>query len=370
MIPRTDLFDHHATFDPADDFSVFARSISTRGAVCLLCDAEDRPIQLLSVADLRRCLQTRLGPSPEDEPETRRIDYRAMVRRLHWRPVDGAFEADLVFLDIARTLFPDTYQGMVGFKPAWWLYVNPETDFPRYMRLTDPSHKAGRVLGPLRDKQAAARLIELTENLFDLCRYYQILVEAPHGKACAYKEMGKCPAPCDGSISIEAYRRMIDWSAQSLADPRGYVMELERRMGQAAGELRFETAGKIKSLLEEANPLGKGPYRQVRALEDFVFLTLQPGYRKQTAKAFLISQGHVREILGLLQAPQSEVLLPAARRALETLPAQNPEGNVAAEHMAMVAHHLFTKRTQGRFLHRDDWNEKSILSLWRRVVRR
>ena len=133
-----------------------------------------------------------------------------------------------------------------------------ETHFPRYVKTTDLTIRTGELIGPIEDKHAANRLIELVESCFDLCRYYNILVESPNGKACAYKEMGKCPAPCDGSISIEQYRRMIEWSAKVLADPAEYIREQTRRMQSAAAELRFETASKIKAYIDELSQLAKG----------------------------------------------------------------------------------------------------------------
>jgi len=54
--------------------------------------------------------------------------------------------------------------------------VNPAQPFPRYVKTT---HLSRRVLiGPLEDKHAAARLIALVEDAFDLCRYYNVLVES------------------------------------------------------------------------------------------------------------------------------------------------------------------------------------------------
>src|SRR5947207_15818153 len=99
-------------------------------------------------------------------------------------------------------------------------------------------------VGPVEDKHAAARLIELVEDLFDLCRYYNILLESPRGKACAYKEMGKCPAPCDGSIGIEHYRRMVEWSLSNLLHPAEILRRHNERQQADAKMLRFETEAK------------------------------------------------------------------------------------------------------------------------------
>jgi excinuclease UvrABC nuclease subunit len=216
---------------------------------------------------LRHSLKRRL--QGEEITLTKRIDYREIVRKIYWRRVDSAFEADWVYLEIARQVFPSSYQGMVGFRPAWFIHVDPEAEFPRYVKTVKLAEKSGTYIGPLEDKHAAARLIEIVEDAFDLCRYYNVLVEAPHGRACAYKEMGKCPAPCDGSISMAQYHRMIEWSAATLADPSEMIHQQSDRMKHAAAELRFETAAKIKAFIDQLSQFGKGAFRHARPLRDF-----------------------------------------------------------------------------------------------------
>src|SRR5262249_31724738 len=161
----------------------------------------------------------------------------------------------------------ESYQGMVGFRPAWFVHVNPEAQFPRYTKTIDLSPRPGTLAGPVEDKHAAGRLIEMIEDLFDLCRYYNILVEYPQGKACAYKEMGKCPAPCDGSISIEQYRRLVEWSLTTLVDPDEMIRQQTARMQGAAAALKFEAAAKIKAYIDALGQLRKGPFRHLRSLK-------------------------------------------------------------------------------------------------------
>jgi hypothetical protein len=148
-------------------------------------------------------------------------------------------------------------------------------------------------------------LIELIEDAFDLCRYYNILTQAPHGKACPYKEMGKCPAPCDGSISIGQYRRLIDFSLQAIAEPSIFIADQIRRMESAAAELRFETAAKIHSYVDHLRDLGRGAFRFARPISDFQFVTLQTGPGKQSVKIFLITLGRIEPILSLRGEPAS-----------------------------------------------------------------
>jgi hypothetical protein len=321
------LLDQHAIFDPNANFEEFLASVPRKWVVYLFADESGQPVQLLCVKNLRYSLKRRLGGG-ETIGLSRRVNYRELVRTVRWRRVDSTFEADWLYYEAARIVFPQTYRGMVGFRPAWFIHVNPDTHFPRYTKTTDLS-RSGVLVGPVADKHAAARLIALLEDAFDLCRYYQILVEAPNGKACAYKEMGKCPAPCDGSISMDQYHRMIRWSVDALIDPAPAVREQEARMRAAAAELQFERAAKIKAYVDQLNQLAKGAYRHVRPLRDFTFLSIQPGPSARTAKIFLISPGRIEEILGLTgaEAVRPAQLLACALERLEQPEVERPYGS-------------------------------------------
>jgi excinuclease UvrABC nuclease subunit len=363
------LLDHHVAFDPNGDLEAFLRDVPGRWVIYLFADDQDRPLQLLCVKNLRASLRRRLGGQEQIGP-SRRVDYRQVVRNVHYRRVDSAFEADWLYYEVARELFPRTYQGMVGFRPAWFVHVNPQTPFPRYIKTTELSRPA-EYIGPLEDKHAAARLIELAQDLFDLCRYYNILVEAPHGKACAYKEMGKCPAPCDGSISMQQYHRLIEWSLRTLVDPSDAIREHNRRMKQAADELRFETAAKIKSYIAELSQLGKGAFRHAGRLADFQYVSLQPGPRQGTAKVFLISLGRIEQVACVIDdQPQGAELLGAVLRAA-AMHERKSVDQTAAERIGIVAHHLFSpKSSPGPFVRLENATEQSLAKATRDLRKR
>ena len=371
-------FDRTIEFDPAGEFDTFLRDVPARWVVYLMTDECDRPVQLLCVKNLRYSLKRRLGEDaqlPEcaaapPVPLSRRVDYREIVRNIAWRRVDSAFEADLVYLEAARQFFPQTYQGMTGFRPAWFLHVNPAAEFPRYTKTTDLGIRAGQLIGPVEDKNAAGRLVEEIADWFDLCRYHHILCEAPRGAACAYKEMGKCPAPCDGTISMEQYRRLVEWSGRAVVDPQEMIREQTHRMRAAAAELRFETAAKIKSYIDSFAKIGKGPYRHLRRLRDFNFLTLQHGPREGRAKAFLVTPGQVDEIAGVPHEPARPGDLMRLALTLAHDHAADAVDGPGAERIGVVAHHLFSaKSTHGVFLPLDAIDEKSIVKAYRDLLK-
>ncbi|HTW94221.1 MAG TPA: UvrB/UvrC motif-containing protein [Tepidisphaeraceae bacterium] len=360
MTEAANLLKEQAIFDPQGDWEAFTHQIPARWAVVLLADQQMRPVQLLCVKNLRACLRRRLGNEEPIAP-SRKTDYRQIVRHILWRRVDSAFEADWIYYEAARLLFPKTYQGMVGFRPAWFLHVDPEAQFPRYVKTIDLSPRPGLLLGPVEDKHAAARLIELIEDCFDLCRYYQILVQAPAGRACAYKEMGKCPAPCDGSISMHQYHRMIDLSISALLDPGDLVRQHTARMQQAAAELRFETAAKIKAYIGQLEQLPTGPYRYVRKLSDFAFVSLQRGSSTGAVQVFLILPGRIQPIATLLPRADRPGDLLRTILALAEEPS-SPLDSSAAERIGVVCHHLFASaaRSGGVFIPMTELSEPRL----------
>jgi excinuclease UvrABC nuclease subunit len=177
--------------------------------------------------------------------------------------------------------------------------------------------------------------------------------------------MGKCVGPCDGTISLDAYRELVAYSAAVLSDPHDHVREQTRRMQQAAAELRFETAERIKAYVEQLAQLGKGPFRHVRPMKDFTWLSLQRGPRQGTAKAFLVTPGRVEELAGLIAEPAkvSDLL----RLVLETAAARPPQiDQVGIEVMGIVSHHLFqAKAVHGVFIPLAEADEKSIAKAFR-----
>src|SRR5207253_3092239 len=106
---------------------------------------------------------------------------------------------------------------------------------------------------------------------------YSILTQSPAAGPCPWKQMGKCVGPCDGTISMDGYRELIAFSTEVVADPSHEIEQQTERMGAASADLRFEAAAKIKNHIDQLSQLGKGPFRHVRKLEDFSFLSLQRG---------------------------------------------------------------------------------------------
>jgi hypothetical protein len=162
----------------------------------------------------------------------------------------------------------------------------------------------------------------------------------------------------------------VRYSRRALDDPAEFVREQERRMNAAAGELRFETAGKVKQYVDQLKQIGKGPLRHVRPLAEFTFVSIQRGPRAGTARVFLVMPGAMAEILGLTGETihPGQVLRAALERAAEHERAVADA--VGAERVGIATHHLFSgKSGGGTFLRLESADEKSIAKAYRELLK-
>ncbi len=362
-------YEHEFAIDPSLPLEDATAALPGRWAVYLMCDADRNPVQLLAVRNLRASVRRRLSP---DAPETltKRVDYRTLVRHIRYTRVDSPIESDLAYLQAAKQAFPSTYRQLfVQRQQSWWLHVDPEAAFPRWSRIEEPLAPTGRVFGPVQDKSQAQKLIDTIIDAFDLCRYHTILSQAPVGTACAYKEMGKCPAPCDGSVSMQQYRSLVRWSADTLADPHTEIAQQTERMRQAAGDLRFELAGKIKQFVDQLSSLRKAEWRFVRPIEDFRYLSIQPGPRKGHAKLFSITPERIEPAACVIREPEALLHCDAIRQLTQPTGVSMLDSS-AIERLGIAVRHLFWAKSGGVYLHGDDINERSLSQAYRQIARR
>lgn len=266
--------------------------------VILLCDRENMPLQLICTRNMRAMLRRRFDVQDVAQGPTKRLDYRALVGSIRWQRVDSELEMDLAYIDAARICFPIHWRGLIPERRAFFVCVDPSQQFPEFERITEPEGE-GLIFGPFTDRTKADRWIDQLRDAFDLCRYHNILVQSPNGKACNYKQMGKCPAPCDGTVPIRVYRENVDRALAAATNPTAEIDSLTAEMKRLSGALEFESAAKVKARIDLLNALGGGSFRSIRPLGAFDYVSVQPGARKGTAKLFRISADGVEEVAGV-----------------------------------------------------------------------
>lgn len=263
-------------------------------AVYLLLAAADVPVQLGTTQHLRRVVVSRLA-DPQ-RPQRGQADLAGIVRGLRWRGVHSAFEARWWYYRLARQMYPKRYRQLISFGPAWFLHVDWQQGVPE-LRVTERIWELpGELLGPWLTHDTCQRALEGLWDLFDLCRYPEQVRRAPGGQRCAYADMGRCDAPCEGAVPLGRYveRCRSAWAfAGGAVD--AWVADADRRMNEAARIQRFEEAGKIKQQLSFAEKWRQQWFPVIRPAAEMNDLLAVPVTRRRAWKLFLFRQGCLRD---------------------------------------------------------------------------
>ncbi len=262
-------------------------------ALYLLIDIHAAPILLATTQALKRVLMSRLA-DPAQRP--RKTDLAEITRGVRWRPLATPFEGRWWYYRLARELYPQQYRRMVGFGPAWFLHVDWDAAVPELRVSNQVWCVPGRFVGPWPTQHAARETLEGLWDLFDLCRYPDQVRQAPHGTRCAYAEMGRCDAPCDGSVPLAAYAERCRAAWRFLNGGSGeWIERATARMKEAAAVQKYELAALLRqqARFAEAWRAQWAPY--IQAAEGMQYLLGFRATRRQAVKLLLFRAGGLTE---------------------------------------------------------------------------
>ncbi|WP_051215194.1 DEDD exonuclease domain-containing protein [Granulicoccus phenolivorans] len=128
---------------------------------------------------------------------------------------------------------------------ATWLRLTDEL-FPR-LSLVRTVTADGVHLGPFRSRRTAEEVRDALHDAFRLRQCTDRIPARQDGSPCALAGMGRCPAPCDGSVSPAAYARIAGAAGAAMAgDVAGVNGALTARITRLADAERFEEAGQVR----------------------------------------------------------------------------------------------------------------------------
>ncbi len=148
------------------------------------------------------------------------------------------------------------------------LAVTMNEEFPRLFVYRGPRRKGVRYFGPYSHAWAIRETLDLLLRVFPArtCsagvfkRHHQI------GRPCLLGYIDKCSAPCVGRVTAEEHRDIVDDFCDFLAGRTDrLVKQLETRMQDAAEELDFETAARLR---DDVGALKKALEKQAVVLGD------------------------------------------------------------------------------------------------------
>ncbi|GGX94925.1 excinuclease ABC subunit UvrC [Streptomyces hiroshimensis] len=133
------------------------------------------------------------------------------------------------------------------------LAVTMGEEFPRVQVMRGPKKKGVRYFGPYAHAWAIRETVDLMLRVFPVrtCSAGVFKRSAQIGRPCLLGYIGKCSAPCVGRVSAEEHRELAEEFCDFMAGRTGaYLRRLEQRMHEAAEEMEYEKAGRLRDDIE------------------------------------------------------------------------------------------------------------------------
>lgn len=258
------------------------------------------------------------------------------------------------------------------------------------IKYTRERHRVGtRYFGPYTDARAARDMIDTLRKVVPICsasctgwKHVRRLLEkqpadsdvielvcAEKGRPCFDYHVGRGPGVCAGMIGREEYARNVRRVERFLSGKRRELIdELKDDMAEAAADLDFERAGRIKRRLEVINGLDD---RQQVIFPTSVDIDLIGFYREETiagACVFVVREGRTVRTCEFildkgLDVDEEELVSGFVKRYYDETSDIPAEVDVACdlEDAQIVSEWLSQKRGRKCVLHRPQRGEKHRL---------
>jgi excinuclease ABC subunit C len=160
-----------------------------------------------------------------------------------------------------------------------WLAVTVGDEFPRVMVGRGAKRKGTRYFGPYSHAWAIRETVDILLRVFPMrsCSNGVFKRSAQIGRPCLLGYIGKCAAPCVGSVSADEHRAIVEDFCDFMAgQTRPFVRRIEQEMYAASDAMDFERAARLRddlgalrrALEKQAVVLGDGADADVIALAE------------------------------------------------------------------------------------------------------
>ncbi|GAA1216979.1 excinuclease ABC subunit UvrC [Kitasatospora nipponensis] len=133
------------------------------------------------------------------------------------------------------------------------LAVTLNEEFPRVQVMRGAHRRGVRYFGPYGHAWAIRETVDLLLRVFPVrtCSSGVFKRAQQVGRPCLLGYIGKCAAPCVGRISAEDHLALAEDFCDFMAGRTGnYLRRLEEQMREAAAELEYERAGRLRDDIE------------------------------------------------------------------------------------------------------------------------
>ncbi len=257
-------------------------------------DGQGRVIYVGKAKNLRSRLSNYFQ-NPANLP-ARTAQMVATAESVEWIQVRNDVEALMLEYSLIKQHQPRFNIRLKDDKSYPFLAVTLDDEWPRAMVMRGTKRKGVRYFGPYGHAYAIRETLDLLLRTFPIrtCSDNKLGRHQKLGRPCLLFHIEKCSGPCVGEIDRAAYDVLVGELIDFLdGDTDAIVSRLETEMREAADELEFERAARLRDRLEAVRKAIAKQQMVVDKAEDVDVVGIADDELEAAVQVFFVRRGRV-----------------------------------------------------------------------------
>jgi len=257
-------------------------------------DADGRVIYVGKAASLRQRLSSYFQSPSQLLPRTAQMVASAST--VEWIQVRNEVEALMLEYNLIKEHRPRFNIRLRDDKSYPYLAITMEDEWPRPMVMRGAKRKGVRYFGPYAHAYAIRETLDLLLRSFPVrtCSDAKLVRHQRLGRPCLMFHIEKCAGPCVGEIDKPAYDVLVDELVDFLAGDTDTVLHrLDAQMAEAAGNLEFERAARLRDRLATVRKAIERQQMVTERPEDLDVVGMAEDDLEAAVQVFFVRRGRV-----------------------------------------------------------------------------
>ncbi|HET9060681.1 MAG TPA: excinuclease ABC subunit UvrC [Acidimicrobiales bacterium] len=259
-------------------------------------DRDGRVIYVGKASSLRQRLSNYFQPPSSLPPRTAQMV--ASAESVEWIQVRNDVEALMLEYTLIKQYKPRFNVRLRDDKSYPFLVLTTGEEWPRatVKRGKPAARTQHRYYGPYAHAYAIRETLDLLLRTFPIrsCTDGKFGRHQRQGRPCLMYHIERCAGPCASLVTPEAYTRLVEDLAAFLnGDTAPVVEKLERQMKQAAGNLEFELAARLRDRLASVRKAVEKQQMVSEKPEDLDCFALAEDELEAAVQVFYVRRGRV-----------------------------------------------------------------------------
>jgi len=264
-------------------------SVPTRPGVYLFKDTSSKFLYVGKAANLRNRLRSYFASPYGMMPKTRRLMQQAVD--FEFVVTDSESEALILENTLIKRHRPQFNTRLRDDKTYPYIKIDPGEEFPQVYFTRRVLNDGARYFGPFASTGSIRKTLDLLKKLFPY-RSCTKPITGTDARPCLEYYIHRCVAPCVGYADQTSYREVIEQVLMFLEGKTGDVVrQLNRRMADAAENLEFEQAARIRDQMQAIERVNEEQKMVSLRSKDMDVVAMAQERNEAWVEAFFIRKG-------------------------------------------------------------------------------